>query len=161
MSQALLLVLLFLVVAASFYDLLTYTIPNTLNAVIAVLFPLYAVAAGFGLAEVASHGAVAFAILVAGILMFARGWIGGGEAKVVGVTAPAEGPTRPLLDFFVVSAIAGAGLGLMLLSFRRLPLPASLLRIGWLRQLHDPKMGVPYGVAFGMGLVATLAQLTS
>ena len=159
LSQTLLLLLVCIVVVAGICDLLTYTIPNTLSVLIAALFPVYAMMAGLGLAEAGLHLAIALAVLVAGVLMFSAGWIGGGDAKIAAAIALWYGPTSSLLAFFMASSVAGACLGIVLLILRRLPLPTSLAVRPWLGRLLDARMGVPYGVAFCIGLAFTIEQL--
>jgi prepilin peptidase CpaA len=77
---------------------------------------------------------------------FAFGWIGGGDAKLAAVTALWFSPEEAL-QFFVYAALLGGLLTLLVLAFRARLLPATLVRVGWIAQLHDPKAGVPYGAA--------------
>jgi prepilin peptidase CpaA len=41
-------------------------------------------------------------------------------------------------------------LTLLILALRRYPLPAVLQRQRWLDRLHDPKVGVPYGITLAI-----------
>ncbi len=52
-----------------------------------------------------------------------------------------------LLDFLVYASLLGGGLTLVLIQFRRLPLPGLLARQHWIMRLHDKAGGVPYGIA--------------
>jgi len=47
----------------------------------------------------------------------------------------------------VFSALIGGALTLALLFWRGVPLPEMLISQNWLVRLHDPKEGVPYGIA--------------
>ena len=38
-------------------------------------------------------------------------------------------------------------LAIVLLAFRRIDLPATIRQQGWIARLHDPKAGMPYGIA--------------
>jgi len=47
----------------------------------------------------------------------------------------------------VYASIFGGVLTILLIQFRKLPLPAPLARQGWIMRLHDTGGGVPYGIA--------------
>ena len=81
---------------------------------------------------------------------FAFGWIGGGDAKLAAATALWLGFDH-LLVYLVYAAFAGCALAMVLLSFRRWPLPAALITQQWAQRLHDSKSGMPYGVALAIG----------
>ncbi|MHB2169178.1 A24 family peptidase [Alsobacter sp. R-9] len=135
-------------------DLLTMTIPNRITIALAVLFFLLAPIAGLGWEQIGWHAAVGAGALVIGIAVFAFGWMGGGDAKLMAATALWFGPTMALVNYFVCFAIVGGGLGLALLTFRRWPLPAFALGWGWLARLHEKSTGVPYGIALAAGALA-------
>jgi len=52
-----------------------------------------------------------------------------------------------LLDFLIYASLLGGALTLLLIQFRKLPLPAPLARQPWILRLHDKAGGVPYGIA--------------
>ena len=74
------------------------------------------------------------------------GWIGGGDAKLAAATALWFGFDY-LLDYLVYASLFGGVLTLLLIQFRRLPLPAPLARQPWILRLHETGGGVPYGIA--------------
>src|SRR4051812_30411883 len=78
----LLLVFPALVIFAGLKDLTSYTIPNWISLALIAAFPLAALAAGLPLAGLGLHAGVGAAALVAAMVMFALGWIGGGDAKL-------------------------------------------------------------------------------
>lgn len=139
-------------------DLASYEIPNGVSIAVAAAFAPAAVAAGLPLSEIALAVAVAAGCLVAGVVLFAVGLFGGGDVKLLSAGAMWAGNER-VLDYLVVVALAGGALSLVLVAFRRLPLPARLRRAGWLRALHEPGAGVPYGLAIAAGAVALLPGL--
>ncbi len=49
-----------------------------------------------------------------------------------------------------MAALAGGVLTVVVLIARAFPLPRFALAWGWLFRLHDPKSGVPYGVALAL-----------
>ena len=71
-----------LVAVAALRDATSYTIPNWISVALIGAFALAAPAVGLSPAAVGLHAAVGAAGLVAGVVMFALGWIGGGDAKL-------------------------------------------------------------------------------
>jgi prepilin peptidase CpaA len=100
-----------------------------------------------------SHLSAGLIMLLVGFAMFSRGWIGGGDAKLMAAAALWLG-CDSLLVYLVWTALLGGGLALLLLTYRRLLPPLWLARQTWAMRLHDPKEGIPYGIALaGAGLL--------
>jgi prepilin peptidase CpaA len=76
-----------LMIFAALSDLLTMTISNRVSIALAVLFLIMAFACGLSAADIFWHLACGAAMLVLTFIMFARGWIGGGDAKLAAATA--------------------------------------------------------------------------
>ncbi|MDO8422446.1 MAG: prepilin peptidase [Parvibaculum sp.] len=127
-------------------DLTTMTIPNWLTSTLALSFFVAAPLAHMPLAEIAQHTAVSAVTLLVGMAFFAKGWIGGGDAKLMAAVALWLGWAQAL-PYFVVASVLGGGLTLLILGYRNLPLPAFMLRQAWAMRLHDRAEGVPYGLA--------------
>jgi prepilin peptidase CpaA len=127
-------------------DLLTMTISNKLSLALAGGFFLLVIVTGMGLAAVGMHLAAAALVLVVAFVMFAQGWIGGGDAKLAAATALWFGFGH-LFDFLVYASLLGGALTLVLIQFRKLPLPGLLARQQWIMRLHEKGGGVPYGIA--------------
>ena len=89
-------------------------------------------------------------MLAVGVALFVPGWIGGGDAKLAAATALWLG-LDPLLTWFTLFALFGGALTMAVLYYRRSSAPVRLYAVGFLRKLHDPKEGVPYGVALAAG----------
>ena len=134
---------------ASSSDLLTMTIPNRVSLIMVGGFLLLAVATGMGLEQIAWHFAAALMVLVIAFAFFARGWIGGGDAKLAAATALWFGFDH-LLTYALYGSIFGGILTLALLQYRAIPLPALLIGRTWAERLHEPKGGVPYGIALAI-----------
>jgi prepilin peptidase CpaA len=83
--------------------------------------------------------------------MFARGWIGGGDAKLFAATALWVGWPAVLTDL-AVTGLAGGVLAVALLTLRSAPV-RSFLPTGpdWFERLAEPGENVPYGVAIAAG----------
>lgn len=131
---------------AAVRDLMTMTIPNWLNALLAIAFFAAAPLIGMPVAEIAVHASAGFALLLVGMGFFAMGWIGGGDAKFAAAASLWVG-WGMALPYLMIASILGGGLTLLVLFYRNLPLPPFLLRQDWLVRLHDRKEGVPYGIA--------------
>lgn len=131
---------------AGLRDLTTMTIPNWLTLMLAVVFFAAAAMTSMPLGEIGLHTAVGFATLVIGMILFAQGWIGGGDAKLMAAVALWLGWAQAL-PYFVVASILGGALTLLILGYRNLPLPAFVMRHDWALRLHDRAEGVPYGLA--------------
>jgi len=127
-------------------DLLTMTISNRLSLALACGFFLLTLVTGMSMAAIGMHLAAAALVLVISFGFFSQGWIGGGDAKLVAATALWFGFDY-LLDYLIYASLLGGALTLVLIQFRRLPLPAPLARQPWILRLHETGGGVPYGIA--------------
>ena len=127
-------------------DLLTMTISNRLSLAIAAGFFLLVVISGMGLAAIGMHLAAGALVLAVGFGLFTQGWIGGGDAKLAAAAALWFGFAY-LFDFLAYASLIGGALTLVLIQFRKLPLPGLLARQQWIMRLHDKAGGVPYGIA--------------
>ena len=116
-------------------DLATMTISNRITATLIALF-----------AAMLEHAGAGALVLAGGFVFFARGWIGGGDAKLAAATALWFGFPH-LLDYLLYASLLGGALTLALLQFRKLSLPSPLVRCDWIERLHHPESGVPYGIA--------------
>jgi len=127
-------------------DLITMTIPNRISLVLVAGFVALAPFVGLTPLQYGAHLATGAAMLAVGVFMFARGWIGGGDAKIFAAAALWFGFDH-LGDFTLLSAMAGGVLTIALLVFRTMPLPDLARTQDWLVRLHHPRTGVPYGIA--------------
>lgn len=127
-------------------DLLTMTISNRITLALIAGFFAMALVTGMPPAAVLEHGTAALLVLVGGFLLFSRGWIGGGDAKLAAATALWFGWPH-LLDYLLYASILGGALTLALLQFRKFVLPSPLIRRAWIERLHRPEGGIPYGIA--------------
>ncbi|GAB5501746.1 prepilin peptidase [Pyruvatibacter sp.] len=146
-----------LMIAAAASDAASMRIPNWLTGTLAMAFPIAAAGTAMPLETLGLHVAVGFGALIICMGLFATGWIGGGDAKFFAATALWLGPYH-ILGFALISTVLGGFLTLALLSFRKLPMPAPLAAQGWLMRLHDPKEGVPYGLALAAGGLLVFGQ---
>jgi prepilin peptidase CpaA len=148
LADAGLLLMALSVLASAAFDLRTFEIPDTITVLIiigAVLFGLGT--PGF---DWASHAAAGGAFFAFGLLAFARGWLGGGDVKVMTGCA-CWATLGSLAEQVVLIAIAGGGLAVILILLRRSLAMAGvtgddaprLVRVG----AH-----LPYAVAIAAGM---------
>ncbi len=149
MTTIALLVFPALMAFAASSDLLTMRISNGLVITLAAAFFVVAVSINLPLEQIAMHLLCAFVVLVCAFVMFAFGWIGGGDAKLAAATTLWLG-FGLALPYLLYTGVLGGLLTLLLLSLRRLPLIPFIARFEWLARLHDRKSGVPYGVAMSV-----------
>jgi prepilin peptidase CpaA len=155
---ALLLIFPALAVVAALKDVTSYTIPNWISLALVVAFAPAALASGASLTTMGLCLAAGLAALLAGMGMFAAGWIGGGDAKLFAASVlwlgwPAAAP------FMLVTAMAGGALTLGLLSLRSgwfEPILAG--SPAWIRKLGSKGGDIPYGVAIAVGALAAFPQ---
>lgn len=131
---------------AAAYDLFSMTLPNWLSLALVAGFALLAPLVGIGWETAGLSVALAIGALVVTFTMFSLGWIGGGDAKFFAATCLWVGPEH-ILGYAVSATLFGGVLTVVLLLVRSVPLPAALYSQQWITRLHDPKEGVPYGIA--------------
>lgn len=134
-------------------DLFTMTISNRLSLLLASSFFLLALITGMNFGIIGMHLAAGALVLAVCFGFFAMGWIGGGDAKLAAATALWFG-FEHLLDYMISASLLGGVLTLLLLQFRKLPLPVVLECQPWIQRLHAKGGGVPYGIALAAAALA-------
>lgn len=127
-------------------DLFTMTIPNRISIVLVAAFFVAAAITGIGWQALASHVGAGVLMLAVGIGMFAMGWLGGGDAKLLAAAALWLG-FEHLVAYLLVAGIAGGLLAIVILLYRSILPPLWLARQGWALRLHGARTGIPYGIA--------------
>ena len=147
----------FAMVYAGLVDLTTMRIRNGLVLALLAGYVALAPMAGFTLEEVAWSAAIAAGLLMVGFVFFARGWMGGGDAKLLAVTALWLG-FEQVPAFLVYTALFGAVLTLAILQLRLVGLPAFIGSKPWIARLHSDRTGIPYGVAITLAALIVFPQ---
>jgi len=171
-----------LLALAAVIDLRERRIPNWLTGAIAALYPLYVLASPMPIAWPGAL-AVAAAVFMFGLVLFARQLIGGGDVKLIAALCLWTGFSHLAL-FALVTSLVGGGLALCSLWYRRWQgvIDAHVAALGWRlapagRTPHagsaaseeganiaptstEPApVTLPYGVAIAAGGLAVVAQL--
>jgi prepilin peptidase CpaA len=151
-----------LLVLAAFCDILTRLIPNAIPAALAVL----------GLALRLIDGSWPWALLAGGVvfslcfLCWMRGWMGGGDVKLLGACALLV-PPASVFPMVTMVGIAGGVLALIYLTARRVvprpsPLPAALRPQGFLgRALRAERWRLSRGAALPYAVAIAIGSLTA
>ena len=139
------LALALLLLAAAAIDIRTRTIPNPLNAAVALLAPLAWWAWGVPLwPDAAIQTGVAIAVFLLFAAFFYLGMMGGGDVKLAAAIA-LWFPPAATLKFIVITSLAGG--------------VVTLATIVWHRaRSNEGAPEVPYGVAIAFGGMWLLAQ---
>jgi prepilin peptidase CpaA len=141
-------------IVAALRDATSYTIPNWISGLLILGFPVAALALGLPLASLGVHAGAGAIALVAGMAMFALGWIGGGDAKLFAAAGLWLGWPAGV-TFILVTAVTGGGLAVALLGLRSIWLrPYVQGGPAWFGRLATPGENVPYGVAIAVGALA-------
>ncbi len=131
---------------AALQDAATLTIRNRLVLLIAGAYMVFAPLAGFGVIEMGQALGTAGLMLLATFTLFAFGFIGGGDAKLMAAVALWLGPEGTLV-FLVYATLIGGVLAMMFLALRMLPLPATLYGLPFIARVQAPGAGIPYALA--------------
>lgn len=139
---------------AAVFDGFTYRIPNVLTLGLGLAFLPAALAAPQPVAW-GSHLLAGALVLAVVFLAFLRGWMGGGDAKLLAAVGLWAGlPGLPVVAMLV--GLLGGGLAVALLLARRMApaVPGALN----LRALQ-PGAPAPYGIAIAAGAMAAMPHL--
>jgi prepilin peptidase CpaA len=143
---------------AASMDLFTMTIPNRVSILLVVSFGIIAWIVGPSWAVLNKHLTVGAIVFVAAIAMFAMGWLGGGDAKILSAASLWIGPDL-LANYLVYVGLIGGLLAFALLRYRSITvLPEWVTRQSWALRLHEKNGGMPYGVALGAGALVLYPQ---
>jgi prepilin peptidase CpaA len=140
-------------------DLVTMTISNRITLALVGGFVAMAFMSGMSPSDVLSHAGAAASVLAVTFLFFARGWIGGGDAKLAAATALWFGFDH-LVVYLLYASIFGGVLTLAMIRFRLMPLPQVLADQEWVKRLHRLDGGVPYGIALAAAALVIYPSTT-
>ncbi|AZO09871.1 MULTISPECIES: prepilin peptidase [unclassified Mesorhizobium] len=141
----------FCMLFAAISDTLSMTIANRVPVLLLATFVLVAPLTGMDWAPFGWHLAAGGLVLAFTFGLFALGGMGGGDAKLLAATAVWMGLNIHLLEYLVISTIIGGLLTLAILAYRKSPLAAYTGHNRFLRHFADQAVGVPYGIALGLG----------
>lgn len=141
---------------AASMDLLTMTIPNRISLALLAGFAIAVPVTGMSWEQLGSHLGAFVLVLSCTITMFALGWMGGGDAKLIAAASLWVGFENLLMFLAQVAALGGV-LAIVILAYRAYPL-AALPIPDWAARLHKAGGGIPYGIAIAGGALLIYPQ---
>lgn len=152
MTYALLMIFPAAMMFAAAFDLFTMTIPNRISLALIASFAIAAPLTGLSAVAYAHHIGAGLLMLGVGFFMFWRGWVGGGDAKLIASASLWVG-LPSLLNYLLLVTLAGGVLALGMMMFRNLTLPLFISNQPWAMRLHDKDGGIPYGIAIAAAAI--------
>jgi prepilin peptidase CpaA len=144
-SLGLLGIVVLMVIAAAVWDVRTRTIPNALNAAIALLAIPFWWSSGMKLwPDMVFQLGIGLALFGAFTAAFALGAMGGGDVKLIGALGLWL-PLNAVMALLVIMSLAGGVLTLVMLVRHRLA-------------KHEHPLEIPYGVAIAVGAVWLIGE---
>jgi len=144
-----------LVAAAN--DLYEFKIPNWISILLIVTYPAAGLVLGASPQLMIEGLVIGGGALAVGFGLYAGRVLGGGDAKLVAASAPWLG-AGALGPFILNTAIAGLGLAIVMIMFRKMPILPIYAHAPWLIDLHERKKDLPYGVAIASGGLLSFSQ---
>lgn len=155
---ALLLAFPALVIIGAMRDAVSFTIPNWISIALSAAFLPTALILGAEPGQIGLALLIGGGTLIAGMGMFAVGWIGGGDAKLFAAAGLWMG-LGALLPYLLVTALAGGALAVTLLALRSVWVrPLAARGPQWIGRLATPGENVPYGIAIAFGALAAFPE---
>mgnify|MGYP000669308597 CR=1 FL=1 len=140
--------------AASWKDMTSMTIPNWISLVLMAGYFIVAPFVWQGWADFGTHILVGLVCFGVGVGMFALGWMGGGDAKLFAATS-LWWVWSDLWHYLVWTAIAGGVIAIFLMVGRKY-FPTKILKTDWLHRLFRDEKKMPYGLALAFGALMVL-----
>ena len=141
----------FCMVFAAISDTLSMTIANRVSLLLLAVFAVVAPLTGMDWATDGWHFAAGALVLAVTFGLFALGGMGGGDAKLLAATAVWMGFNLHLVEYLVASTFLGGLLTLAIVAYRGSALAVYTGQNMFLKHFADPKGGIPYGIALGVG----------
>ncbi len=149
-------IFIFGMMTAAYRDALTMTIPNWVSVMILLGFFVVIPFVWTGWAAFGTHIAVGVSVFLFGFVLFACGWLGGGDAKLMAATS-FWWQWPDLLLYVTYTTLAGGVIAIFILWGRKF-VPAQILSADWLYRLVKDETRMPYGLALAFGAMVTLPQ---
>jgi len=153
MNETILIIVYILLAGAALQDIAALRISNLFPIALILLFGVWLFANGIP-ANLWQNGLVFLAIAALGIALFAAGWLGGGDVKLLAAGA-LWFDVRGGLSLFIYMSLCGGLLSLLLVFGRRMIPAAARERLGWPGlKTRGP---IPYGIAISTGILLAMA----
>ena len=137
-------------------DATSMTIPKWISLAVIAGFIIVTPFVWHGWDVLTTHVLVGLTFFAAGFAMFAFGWLGGGDAKLMAATALWWQWDEAMI-YVVYTTMIGGVLALLLVFGRRF-IPSSVLTAQWAHHLFRDEQKRPYGLALAAGALLTLPK---
>jgi len=137
-------------------DATSMTIPNWISLIVIAGFIIVTPFVWMGWDGLFQHLLVGLAFFAAGFAMFAFGWLGGGDAKLMAATA-LWWQWDDAAIYVIYTTFLGGILALLLV-FGRKFIPERVLTAQWAHHLFRDEKKMPYGLALAGGALLTLPK---
>lgn len=141
----------FCMVFAIVSDVLSMTIANRVSVLLVASFMVIAPLTGMAWPAYGWHLAAGAMVLCVTFALFALGGMGGGDAKLMAATSVWMGFSPELMQYLIYAAMLGGVLTVLVMMYRGSPLAVFTGGNPFLRHFANEKVGIPYGVALGLG----------
>lgn len=139
---------------AALNDANAMKIPNRIPLIALFSFFLVIPFTWAGLPVFFEHLSVGLVMFVAGFAMFAFGWMGGGDSKLLASTA-IWFTWSDIFTYTVYTTLFGGVLTLILVVGRAY-IPVRILTTPWAQMMLKDEKKIPYGLALAAGAICTL-----
>jgi prepilin peptidase CpaA len=149
-----------LLLIAAYTDVTEFRIPNWLCLTLALMFFAFGYLSTMGLESFLLRSGIGLAVLISGMVMHARGVVGGGDVKLLAALSLWLAPDAwPL--FMLTVMIFGGILALVVLVLRKSKawLPENITTGSKVQKLLTENEGIPYGIAISLAGIIGLAEL--
>lgn len=139
---------------AALNDANAMKIPNRIPLIVLFTFFLVLPFTWAGLPTLLEHFSVALTLFALGFAMFAFGWMGGGDSKLLAATA-IWFTWSDVFMYALYTSIFG-GVLTMILLVGRTYIPVRILTTPWAQMMLKDEKKIPYGLALAAGAICTL-----
>lgn len=140
-------------------DLFSMTIANRVSMILLATFAIVAPLSGMEWMTYFQHFGTGALVLVITFGLFAVGGMGGGDAKLMAVTAVWFGWNPALVQYFLIASLLGGLLTMAILMYRNSNLPVFVGNVGFLQRMAQKNEGIPYGIALGSAGLIVAPQM--
>lgn len=151
LQNALLIALYAVLAFAAVMDVWKLRIPNLFPAAVILLFPAWMYACGWN-AQLWQNAVIFIGTFLGGLFLFSRGWLGGGDVKLMAAIA-LWFDFKGAAALFLWMGLGGAMLAIVFVLLRR-TLPAGLIQSG--APSLKPGGPIPYGLAIAAGAMLAI-----
>ncbi len=143
-------------VMAALNDANAMKIPNRIPVLAFLGFVVMIPLTWAGVPILLEHLTVGVTLFAVGFAMFAFGWMGGGDSKLMAATA-FWFTWHDVVHYMIATALFGGALTLFIMIGRSY-IPVRVLTTQWAQTMFRDETKIPYGLALAAGAIITLPK---